>query len=91
MIAFSLPVVMFLFAAGGADGKQSSAIKMAAITGPVILCAAYALYRLVKADQLKLLDWAAILVALAPIWFSIFVIVRAIYEPSVYEQMRNRK
>lgn len=91
MIAIPLPIVAFMFVAGGADGKQSSALKMALTTGPVIVCAAYALYRLVKADQLRLLDWAAILIALAPLWFSIFVVVRAINEPSVYEQMRNRK
>jgi len=46
--------------------KRSSAISWALATAPVFLCAIFAVYRLIRAKKLLLLDWIVISVALAP-------------------------
>jgi hypothetical protein len=76
LIPLPQPLVMFMFVAGGADGKKSSAITWALATAPVFLCAIFAVYRLSRAEMLVLLDWIAIGVSLAPYWVAAWVIAK---------------
>ena len=76
LVLLPQPLVMFMFVAGGADGKMSSAITWALVTAPVFLCAIFAVYRLIRAEKLVLLDWIVIAVALAPYWLAAWVIAR---------------
>jgi hypothetical protein len=76
LVLLPQPLVMFMFVAGGADGKKSSAITWALATAPVFLCAIFAVYRLIRAEKLLLLDWIVIAVALAPYWVAAWVIAK---------------
>ena len=76
LVMLPQPLVMFMFVAGGADGKKSSATSWALATAPVFLCAIFAVYRLIRADKLALLDWIVIAVALAPYWVALWVIAK---------------
>jgi len=76
LILLPQPLVMFMFVAGGADGKRSSANAWALGTAPVFLCAIFALYRLVRAEKLVPIDWIVIGIALVPYWVAIWVIAR---------------
>lgn len=79
LILLPQPLVIFMFVAGGADGKRESAIRWAAITGVILFSAAYSIYRLVRADRLGWIDWIAITIALAPIWVVAIQVVRMRY------------
>lgn len=78
LILLPQPLVLFMFVAGGADGKKSSAATWALLTAPIALCAVYSIYRLVRADRLVVTDYLAILISLAPYGVAAFVFVREI-------------
>ena len=75
IIAVPLPLVfLFLFGAG-ADSRGDNQILIYTLAVPIIVCSVYALYRLVRATELTLVDWAAIVIACLP--FAWFVVARA--------------
>ena len=76
LILLPQPLVMFMFVAGGADGKRESAVKWAVVTAVIFSSAVYSIYRLVRADRLLWFDWIAILVSLSPIWVVAIQVVR---------------
>ena len=77
LVLLPQPLVMFMFVAGGADGKKASAVTWALAMAAVFLCAIFAVYRLVRAERLVLLDWIVIAAALAPYWIAAWVIAKA--------------
>lgn len=76
LIIVEAPFLLLALAAGGTDGKNSSALKIAAIILPIAICSAYAIYRLVTAERLEPIDWLAITVAFIPTLYVLFFVVK---------------
>ncbi len=75
LIVLPQPFVLFLCLAGGLDGERA-AHRWAAATIPIMACAVYAVYTLVRGDKLNIVELVVIAGALVPYLVALWVFAR---------------